>query len=168
MRTMYTIAALVLSCIPVAALVACDVDEGKDERTHLEDLEDDEFATPADDADDADDAVPSELDTLRMEIKPSAAYNDCPGWANFCFWTGTWYTGSMTAISGGDFSIVFQTPNGTPAPVNSMRKRDGTRRVKVFGSGCKVIGPEGGATLEPVLPFPVTWAKRIEPTSSGC
>lgn len=152
---MRTITALVTM---TATLLACDLDD--------QDLPGD--AQFADIPDDIDAAL-----ELAVEDPPEAAYDDCPAWANFCFWTGAWYEGVMTPLSGGDFAINFVAPDGKPRPVYSMRKRSGTYRVKVFSGfnmtgSCKVIGPDGGAALEPVLPFAALSAKRIEPTAKGC
>lgn len=165
-----TIAVMILGCASLAPLTGCDDDMRADEleadENLAEELEDDAIAQAVladDEVDDGEAAPVDAIETIRMETKPNAIYSDCPPWANFCFWTGAWYTGTMTAYTNGDFYAVFQ------APVNSMLKRNGTHRVKVFGNGsCKVVGPYGSAVYEPVLPFPVAVAKRLENGAPGC
>lgn len=154
-----------LSCLAaLLSAVACDPEVDEHDLELAEEIDEERP--------EAEPEGPAELAVQAPE--PEAAYAECPGWANFCFWPGSSYDGTPKWISGGDFAIVnVATDLGFPNGVRSMRKLGGTRRVKVFsapyfGGSCKVVGPEGGAAYESALPFPVMSAKRMEANSPGC
>lgn len=145
-------------------MIACDIE-----------ADDGGLDTTGDEGDDVDDKVAADdpagraaaLDPLAEAPGPDGTFYDCPGAANFCFWYAAAYNGVPLGVSGGDFAINFQYP------VYSLRKREGTLRVKVFSGSnftgsCKVVGPEGAAAAEPYLPFAVYSARRMEVGAKGC
>lgn len=144
----------------LSATVGCDP---SDEEQAIE-LPDDELIADDEQAEQQDIDRADELAAEAPE--PLAGYNQCPDQGKFCFWSQPDYGGQPLVFPAGDFAVNFNPP------VQSMLKRNGTYRVKLFTQphfkgGCQVVGPDFEYAASPNL-GKIWSARRMEPGEAFC